>query len=255
MPIATNNGIKLSYKTAGKGDPPIVFVHGWSCDQTYFDPQFDHFAKSHGVAALDLRGHGESDHPDGPYSIEAFVDDVDAVAADLGYERPVVIGHSMGGLVALAAAARGSARAAIMVDPAPIVGGQPVKDFIEGAAKTCEADEDGAWRSAFVKGMFMPTDTVRRDEIIAAMPTVSAAIAAACLRAIGDFDGEEALRNCKVPLVSIGSRSPSNSQQAMAELCPSITVGQTVGSGHFNQLEVPDQVNAMIARFLAVNGL
>jgi hypothetical protein len=40
-----------------------------------------------------------------------------------------------------------------------------------------------------------------------------------------------------------------------AAACPTITIGQTVGSGHFNQIEVPDQVNMMIERFLAVNAL
>ena len=59
----SGEGIRLAYDTAGGGDPPIIFVHGWSCDRSYFAPQFEHFAVSHAVAAMDLRGHGDSSRP------------------------------------------------------------------------------------------------------------------------------------------------------------------------------------------------
>ena len=52
-----------------------MFVHGWKCQRSFFAPQAEHFAKRHRVA-LDLRGHGESDKPQGPYPIGAYVDDV-----------------------------------------------------------------------------------------------------------------------------------------------------------------------------------
>ena len=54
------SGISLAYDVAGGGDPPIVFVHGWGCDRSYFAPQIEFFAPDHTVLALDLRGHGES---------------------------------------------------------------------------------------------------------------------------------------------------------------------------------------------------
>ena len=59
----SGEGIRLAYDTAGAGDPPIVFVHGWSCDRSYFAPQIEHFAAGHAVAAVDLRGHGDSSLP------------------------------------------------------------------------------------------------------------------------------------------------------------------------------------------------
>ena len=54
---------------------------------------------------------------------------------------------------------------------------------------------------------------------------------------------------------SIGSATASDAPAALRGACPTITIGQTVGSGHFNQLEVPEQVNLMIERFLAINDL
>jgi pimeloyl-ACP methyl ester carboxylesterase len=93
------DGVKLAYDTAGRGDPAIILVHGWAGDRSYFAPQFEHFASRHAVVALDLRGHGDSDRPEpgsGVYEFDALCDDVLAVAAAAGCDRPVVVGHSMG---------------------------------------------------------------------------------------------------------------------------------------------------------------
>jgi pimeloyl-ACP methyl ester carboxylesterase len=249
------NGVTLTYDTAGRGDPPIVFVHGWSCDRSYFDPQFEHFAQRHAVATLDLRGHGESSVPEptaGTYEIDAFADDVLAVAGAAGFDRPVVVGHSMGAVTALACAARsGAVRAAVMVDPAPIVN-PGIKAIMSQAADATEADADGSWRASFVRGMFLPTDTVRREAIISGMTGLPPAVSAAALRGIVQFDGVAALGAVVVPLLVIGAASPTDAPGDLRRACPTITIGQTVGAGHFNQLEVPDQVNGMIERFLAI---
>jgi pimeloyl-ACP methyl ester carboxylesterase len=250
------DGIAIAYDTAGRGDPPIVFVHGWSCDRSYFAPQHAHFSRDHAVAALDLHGHGESGRPDpgaGHYTVEAFADDVLAVAAAAGFDRPVVVGHSLGGVIALACAARpGAVRAAVMVDPAPIVN-PAIKAFIADAAVAAASDDDRSWRAAFVPNMFLPTDGVRRDEIIREMCALPPAVAGAALGAIAAFNGVAALGAVAVPLLSIGAAHPTDSAADLRAACPTITIGQTVGAGHFNQLEVPEQVNAMIERFLAIN--
>ena len=120
----SGEGIRLAYDTAGAGDPPIIFVHGWSCDRSYFAPQFGHFAAGHAVAAMDLRGHGDSSRPDpgpGCYDIDVLAGDVLALAGAAGFSRPVLVGHSLGAPIGLACAARpGAIRALLMVEPAPI---------------------------------------------------------------------------------------------------------------------------------------
>ena len=254
--LAERDGIKLVYDACGAGDPPIVFVHGWACDRTYFDPQIAHFRETHAIAALDLHGHGESGRPDpapGHYDIAAFADDVLAVAAAAGFDRPVVIGHSLGGVTALECASRpGAVRAAVMVDPAPIVSPW-IKDFLVQAADSVATDVDGSWRTSFVGNMFLPTDVARREEIVRAMPRLPPAVAAAALRSIAEYDGAAALGRVEVPLLTIGSAVPSDQVAELRAACPAMIIGQTVGAGHFNQLEVPDQVNLMIERFLALH--
>jgi pimeloyl-ACP methyl ester carboxylesterase len=252
----SSRGVQLAYETAGAGDPPMIFVHGWSCERSYFAPQFERFAARHAVATLDLRGHGESSQPGvgpGIYDVPTLADDVLAVAAAAGFERPVVVGHSLGALIGLACGARPQAiRALVMVDPAPITN-ERAKAFFRKSFDVVDADDDRSWRTAFVEGLFLPSDQARRADIIQAMPAVPAPIAAAVIRAMGEFDGASALSKVEAPVLSIGSAVPTNEPTDLRSACPTITIGQTVGAGHFNHLEAPDQVNAMIERFLAIN--
>ena len=118
------------------------------------------------------------------------------------------------------------------------------------------ADDDRSWRKAFVKGMFLPTDRgPQAGHHRGSFPAMAPGIAAAVLRAMGEFDGAAVLGSATVPVLSIGSAGPANSAADLRQACPAITIGQTVGAGHFIQLEVPDQVNAMIERFLTITGL
>jgi pimeloyl-ACP methyl ester carboxylesterase len=251
-------GLRLAYDAAGAGDPPMIFIHGWCCDRSYFAPQFEHFASGHAVVAMDLRGHGESGRPaarPGGYAMDVMADDVLSVAGAAGCDRPVLVGHSLGALIGLSCAARaGAIRALVMVDPAPITN-EKAKRFFRESVAAVAADDNGSWRTTFVEGMFLPTDAARRAAIIEQMTRTPPAISAEVMRVMGEFDGAGALAQATVPVLSIGSAVPSNASADLRRQCPAITVGQTVGSGHFNQLEVPDQVNAMIERFLAVNGL
>ena len=253
-----HDGVTLAFDAAGSGDPPMVFVHGWLCDRSHFAPQFDHFASRHAVLGLDLPGQGDSGRPSpdsGRYGIDAFAKDVLAVASAAGYERPVVVGHSLGAAVALACAARPDAvRAAVMVDSTPILD-QAAKSFLTSAVVAIESDTDGDYRRQLFAGMFLPTDTVRRDEIITASGRVPGPIAAAAIRGLIDFDGAAAFAAVRVPILSIRSGMPGDPPSALQAACPTITIGQTVGAGHFIQLEVPEQVNHMIERFLAVNDI
>lgn len=102
--------------------PPLLFVHGIHAAAWVFDRWLDWFrARGHRCEAVDLRGHGAAPLPDGTplgrVRFRDYVDDACTAAAHVG--RPVVVGHSMGGLVAQAMAARDVIDAAVLVSPAP----------------------------------------------------------------------------------------------------------------------------------------
>lgn len=102
------DGARIAYRAWGPADAPVtVLVHGGAAHAGWWDhvgPLLDAPSSPHRVVALDLSGHGDSDHRDA-YTLETWADEVVAVAADqLSPSPPVVVGHSMGGFVALTAA-------------------------------------------------------------------------------------------------------------------------------------------------------
>ncbi|MCU1451425.1 MAG: putative hydrolase or acyltransferase of alpha/beta superfamily [Acidimicrobiales bacterium] len=101
--------VALEVAEAGAGDRLLLLVHGFTGAKEDFTEVVDRLAEGgwH-VVAPDLRGHGNSDHPSGEdaYDLEIFADDLWALADVLGWERLVLLGHSMGGMVAQVAALR-----------------------------------------------------------------------------------------------------------------------------------------------------
>lgn len=107
-------------RPAGASRPPVLFVHGYFATATVFTQWLSFFAER-GIPAyaVNLRGRAGS-RPGidlGRASIADFADDASAVARHLG--TPLVVGHSMGGLIAQRLAERGDVRAAALVSPAP----------------------------------------------------------------------------------------------------------------------------------------
>jgi pimeloyl-ACP methyl ester carboxylesterase len=84
MPFLHRDEVALYYEQTSGDGPPVVLIHGWRCDHTFFVPQAAHFAEArHAVVALNLRGHGRSDKPQQNYPMSAFADDVVWSAANL----------------------------------------------------------------------------------------------------------------------------------------------------------------------------
>jgi len=89
MPYARCDGLSLYYEQQGS-DPPLLFVHGWCCDHTFFQPQVDHFRSTHSVTVLDLRGCGSSDRCEDGYDIPTLTDDISWLCQEIGLRRPVL---------------------------------------------------------------------------------------------------------------------------------------------------------------------
>jgi len=105
--IATSaDGTAINYYEHGKKDGTVlVFVHGWSCDASYWREQVEYFKGKYHMFLIDLAGHGRSGSERENYTMEAFGQDVLAVVKSIGAEKVILIGHSMGALV-IAHAAR-----------------------------------------------------------------------------------------------------------------------------------------------------
>jgi pimeloyl-ACP methyl ester carboxylesterase len=244
---------ELGYDSAGAGEPALLFLHGWCGDRSFFAPQFDYFSQSHRVVAVDLPGHGKSAVPE-QYAIEAFAGQVAELTSELGLGPSVVFGHSIGAMVALALSQLTPERvgAVALIDPPPL-SKEVWKGFAPQLIDSFSGPDGPTGRRQFVEQMFLPTDDpTRRAKIIDTMTAVPNDIAIPLVQAIAAFDAMAVLQQCKVPVLTISSAVPTNDAASLLAANATMTLGQTVGAGHFLQLEVPEQVNPMIERFLAI---
>ena len=253
MPTTTRDGVTLAFEEHGSGTPAFVFVHSWCCDRSIFAPQAAHFAKDHRVVSLDLRGHGASDKPQGAYPISRFADDVAYVIDTLKLGHVVAVGHSMGGatVLQLAAAHPDRVGAIVMVDPAPLETTPERLAAIEARIAVIEAGDREGWRRMLEQRFFLAkSDPALVARICDLMMTAPVHVAVGAMKGIRDWDGVAAAAACKAPALHIAATPPLNQPHRMAELLPGVVNGMTVGAGHFNQLEAPEQVTGMIAGFL-----
>jgi pimeloyl-ACP methyl ester carboxylesterase len=253
MRARERDGVALAFLDTGSGDPPFVFVHGWTCNRSFFAPQIAHFARQHRVVSIDLRGHGDSDKPQGSYTRAQDADDIAFVIEQLGLGPVVAVGHSMGGTIVLQLAATHPAcvAAIVMVDPAPFVFAPEQRTGVEAMVAAIEAGNQEP-RRQFIANLFLPTsDRKLVEDVLAVMLATPSHVAASAMRGDVAFDGPAVAAQCKVPALHLVAASPPlNPPHLMAQWLPTVVHGWTVGAGHFNQLEVPDQVNAMIEGFL-----
>lgn len=111
------NGIDLCYHIYGSG-PPLILVHGLGFDHSAWGPQIPALSRDYQVIVYDVRGHGRSEAPDQPYSIELFADDLHFLLRFLGLRNSYLLGLSMGGRIILQFALKygGEAKALIVAD-------------------------------------------------------------------------------------------------------------------------------------------
>jgi len=99
----SKDGTKIVYSVFGKGEPTLVFVHGWCGSRAVWYKQVPYFAKKYKVIVLDLGGYGASGKQRKAYTQEAFGEDVAAVVNAAGVDKAILIGHSMSGTIILEA--------------------------------------------------------------------------------------------------------------------------------------------------------
>jgi pimeloyl-ACP methyl ester carboxylesterase len=90
------DGAKIHYTDYGAGENALVFVHGWSCDETFWARQAPELGAKLHVITIDLPGHGQSDKPQIAYTMDLYARAIDAVLRDAKVKAATLIGHSNG---------------------------------------------------------------------------------------------------------------------------------------------------------------
>ena len=255
MEIRASDGVELSFDIAGTDSPGFLFVHGGGADRSHLAPQFDFFSQRNRSINLDLRGYGKSGQAEKYGTIEQYAEDLGDLCQQLNIRKAIIIGHSMGGMVAVEFAAKYAslATAAVLISSGVL---------FPRAALADEANVLQGLRSSEYKGALLrlineiclPSDHyktyvqqsflgVSQQQWIAHFETMFA----------WNEKAVERLKVCRLPILYIEDNGGSYSDLALfSEVCPQLVVGKVVGSGHFPTLEVPEQVNSMIRRFVEV---
>ncbi len=223
MRLPVDAGIGLSarrWPATGGEQPPMLLVHGLASNARMWDGVGDALARlGHEVAAVDLRGHGQSEKPDSGYDFGTVTTDLRDVARGLGWERPVVVGQSWGGNVAveLAARAPGAVRGVAGIDGGaidlrarfptweeaaerlrpPTLVGTPAAD-LEARFRAAHPD----WPESGIRGMLANFE-VRPDGTVAPWLTLPRHMA--ILRALWEQRPLETLAAVPVPTLLVGA--------------------------------------------------
>lgn len=134
--LALATGVRLRYLAAGDpAGPPVIMLHGYTDSSFSFSPVLPLLPRSWHLLALDQRGHGDSGRPQAGYAMADFAADVLAFADALDLPRAVLVGHSMGALVALETALRAPERVAGLA----LLGGGPAMHHLPVISELKEA--------------------------------------------------------------------------------------------------------------------
>jgi pimeloyl-ACP methyl ester carboxylesterase len=256
------DAVTLQYSIAGSGTP-VVLLHGFPLSSEIWRAQRVRLGDRWRVITPDLRGHGKSPAPEGAYSMEGMARDLVALLDSLRIPKAVILGHSMGGYVTLAAAKIAPERFLGL----GLVASQAAADTDEarqGRFKMIEkvsAEGNTPVAAAMIPRLFVPNAD---PEIVEAtrqiiLNTPRAGIIGTLQAMAARENTEAVLAKMKVPLLLLAGEHdqiiPLAKSQALAVAVPGAKLAVIEKVGHMPMLEDPARTTAAIAEFLRTSGL
>jgi len=247
--LTARDGTRLASSVAGQGDTAVLLIHCWCGNREFYAEQVCVLSDRYRVVSFDLPGHGASGRPARAWSVTGFADDVVAVADAYGLERIVLVGHSMGGPIALAAAARlrGRVIGIVGLDNLHDADRAMTAEMVEPFAAALEADFDANLRRAVASMLAPGADPALAQWISERALRTDPAAATALMRDFAALDLPGLMRGAGVPVRCINSASspwPTN-VAGNRRYCDFDAVVLD-GVGHFLQLEAPARVNPLL---------
>ena len=238
----------LHVDDGGQGGTPVVFLHSFSGNTAHWSAQLAHLRPQRRAVALDLRAHGRSERPKDPakYTIEQMAGDVAAVVNTLRLDHFVLVGHSIGGAVAIAFAAAHPDRVAGLL----LVGipGKVPEEQAQQILAAMAADYDGTMRPYWDKLMRGAQPKVRRV-LIREMQAVPKDVGLALIKATFDFDPVPGLTAYPGPKLAI-TTDQLDQPFDLHKLVPDLPHKRIAGTSHWPHMDKPDPFNALLDEFL-----
>jgi pimeloyl-ACP methyl ester carboxylesterase len=248
------DNVHIEYRVYGHGDPAVLLVHGWACDENYWHAQLDALKAHYTVVTLNLAGHGASGGNRTDWSIGNYAQDVAAVAREIPNPQLVLVGHSMGADVALAAAPLIGERVigVVAVEALRSVGQPPLtaRD-IDRRLAPFSSDFVGTTRNFVSSQLFAPgADPALVQKVAYNMSLRSPAVAVPSMRALLQMDLAGLLPSIHVPVYAINSDLLPTDAARIRRALPDFHLDVLDHTGHFLMLEAPARFNPLLLQDL-----
>ena len=205
--VRAEDGTTIVCEIGGKGDTALVFLHGWCGERAYWKHQVDKFAADYRVVTLDQAGHGESGKDRKAWSANGLAGDVESVVKALGLKKVILVGHSMGGPVALMAAKRmpGKVVAVVGVDTLQDAEFKMNQEATKKFLDAFEADFKGTMRAGLAGLLNEKADPDLKKWLLTRAEAQDEKMALALMRDLSRLDLKVLLKEAKVPVRCINS--------------------------------------------------
>jgi len=242
------DGVRIAYEEHGKGSLALVFVHGWSCNRSFWAGQMEPFSSQFKVVAVDLAGHGDSGRNREKWTIQSYGDDVAAVVKKLDLKRVILIGHSMGGDVIPEAALRLSGRVVglIWLDTYKKLGAGRAPEEVQTFVAKLRPNFSEATRD-LVRSMFVSTsDPALVERVARFMSSAPPSIALPSLDAAFSYSREmpRTLERLHLPVIAINPENAPTDVPSLEHY--GVQVIFMPGVGHFLMMEDPERFNGLL---------
>lgn len=249
-------GLRVEHRR-NPGAPPLLFLNSIGTSLEMWDPQVRSLTARYEIVRFDARGHGESTH-DGPpeASLELLARDALAVLDACGVDRAHWCGLSLGGMVAMHAAARWPERVAkaVLCNTTPYM---PPREMWDARIATVRAQGmeplvEGTLQR-WLTAAFHQQHPDEVEKIRSQLRRANPAGFAACCAAIRDMDQRESIRGIRAPTLVIGGTKDGGTTPAHArEIASSIPGARLVmlEAAHLTNVECPDEFTAALDEFL-----
>ncbi len=251
--IATEpNGLHLEYRVYGKGEPAIVLIHGWATDANYWNAQIDPLKAKYTVVTVNLAGHGGSAKNRSDWSMDNYGEDVATVVRKIPNQNVILVGHSMGGTVALEATPRIGDRVIgiIVVDALKSVGLPPLaRAEIEKRVAPFRTDFIGSVRKYVTEELFEKgANPLFVQKVAYDMSLEPPDVGVPSLEALLSMDFKTVLPAIKVPVLAINSDLGATDAARIRKSLPTFAAEVLPHTSHFLMMEVPDKFNPLLLR-------
>jgi len=256
----SNGSIKINFESSGNTDGPVVLMaHSLGCNLHMWDPQMSVLEKDYHIFRLDMRGHGESDVPAGPYTLEELADDVIAVMDNQKIYKAHWVGLSVGGMIGQSLLLRYPERflSAVLCDTAssqPEAAGPIWNDRIKavetnGLSSIVDATMERWFTDAGLKSGGPSIDAVR-----AQLASTSDQGYVACCYAIMNLNYIDQLHEIRVPVsIIVGAEdlaTPVAGSKAMHDRLPNSQLTVLDNASHISNVEQTEAFNRVLLDFL-----